>query len=449
MKYLLASAACVALLTGCATTTTPSAPAVVLGGNTGAYTVPVEPAPLTPAMPAKPTPEEATAFITDAEAKLADLNEYDQRAQWLGATFINFDSEWLQTKADAALNEATVKYAMESAQYNDVDADPVTRRKLDLLRISQTLPAAAEPGAAEELSAVAAKLGATYSTGKFTWKGKTYNLDDASDVMAKSRDPLTTRAMWEGWMSIAAPMKDDYAKLTELSNKGAQGLGFKDTGALWRSGYDMDPDAFAAETDKLFSRFEAVECGQPLEWRVSIRPAVDFGPQKVKFLIQAFFSDLDPPGFGAAVTAVGPAISACLEMILEIEGRVLRKDADARALARLVELGKRRTLGAVVSAGDHLEQREAVIDGAVSIVEIAALPDQVAELRSFIAAALPVDLGNRARPCFARKELVEGFAERPVEAGVVGDHEVGRLDDGPDRRHVEHLAGNHLIGDAG
>lgn len=232
MKYLLTSAACMALLTGCATTTTPSAPAVVLGGNTGAYTVPVEPAPLTPAMPAKPTPEEATAFINDAEAKLADLNEYDQHAQWMGATFINYDTEWLQTRADAALNEATVKYAMESAQYNDVDADPVTRRKLDLLRISQTLPAAAEPGAAEELSAVAAKLGATYSTGKFTWKGKTYNLDDASDVMAKSRDPLTTRAMWEGWMSIAAPMKDDYAKLTELSNKGAQGLGFKDTGAL-------------------------------------------------------------------------------------------------------------------------------------------------------------------------------------------------------------------------
>jgi len=245
-----------ALLTGCATTTTPSAPSVVLGSGTGpgAYTVPVAPTEAAPPAPAGPTPQEAKTFVDDAEAKLADLAEYDAHVQWIGATFINYDTEWLQTRADAALNEATVRYAMESAQYNDVDADPVTRRKLNLLRISQTLPATAEPGAAEALSAVAARLGSTYSTGKFIWKGKTYNLDDASDVMAKTRDPATTRAMWEGWMSIAAPMKDDYAKLTDLSNKGAQGLGFKDTGALWRSGYDMDPDAFAAETDKLWNQ---------------------------------------------------------------------------------------------------------------------------------------------------------------------------------------------------
>lgn len=254
MKYLLTSAACIALLTGCATAPTDSSVVLGSGSGPGAYTVPVAPEPSGPPVAAKPTPEEARAFVDDAEKKLADLAEYDAHVQWVGATFINYDTEWLQTRADAALNEATVKYAMESAQYNDVDADPVTRRKLNLLRISQTLPAAAEPGAAEELSAVAAKLGSTYSTGKFDWKGKTYNLDDASDVMARTRDPATTRAMWEGWMSIAAPMKEDYAKLAALSNKGAQGLGFKDTGALWRSGYDMDPDAFAAETDKLWNQ---------------------------------------------------------------------------------------------------------------------------------------------------------------------------------------------------
>jgi len=256
MKYLLTSAACIALLTGCATSPAPTDSSVVLGAGTGpgSYTVPVAPTEAAPPAPAGPTPQEAKTFVDDAEAKLADLAEYDAHVQWIGATFINYDTEWLQTRADAALNEATVRYAMESAQYNDVDADPVTRRKLNLLRISQTLPAAAEPGAAEALSAVAARLGSTYSTGKFIWKGKTYNLDDASDVMAKTRDPATTRAMWEGWMSIAAPMKDDYAKLTDLSNKGAQGLGFKDTGALWRSGYDMDPDAFAAETDKLWNQ---------------------------------------------------------------------------------------------------------------------------------------------------------------------------------------------------
>jgi hypothetical protein len=31
-------------------------------------------------------------------------------------------------------------------------------------------------------------------------------------------------------------------------------LGYKDTGALWRSWYDMEPDAFAAKTDALWAQ---------------------------------------------------------------------------------------------------------------------------------------------------------------------------------------------------
>ncbi len=246
MKRLLASAACLALLTGCATTSVPTAPV--------AEAPPVAPEPAPPVAAAKPTPAEAKAFADDAETKLAALNEYAQHVQWMGATFINYDTEWLQTRADAALNEAQVSLALQAAKYNDVDVDAVTRRKLLLLRVSQVLPAADKPGAAADLATVNTRLGSTYSTGKFTWNGKVYNLDEASRTMAASRDPKVTRAMWEGWMSIAAPMKDDYAKLAQLSNAGAEGLGFKDTGALWRSGYDMAPDAFATETDRLWSQ---------------------------------------------------------------------------------------------------------------------------------------------------------------------------------------------------
>ncbi len=249
MKRLLLSAASAAVLCGCATTSTtptPAPPSAVVDAPVAK--------PDLPAQPAGPTAADAKAFADAAEARLAVLSEYDQRVQWIGATFINFDTEWLQTKADAQLTEETVKLAMDAAKFNDVDVDPVTKRKLMLLRLSQTLPAANTPGAAEALAATSTRLNAIYSTGKFTYGGKTYNLDQASNVMASSRDPQMTRAMWEGWMSIAAPMKDDYAKLAQLSNDGAQGLGFKDTGALWRSGYDMDPDAFAAETDTLWTQ---------------------------------------------------------------------------------------------------------------------------------------------------------------------------------------------------
>ena len=35
-------------------------------------------------------------------------------------------------------------------------------------------------------------------------------------------------------------------RYAELGNKGAKEIGFADMGALWRSGYDMTPEAFEA-----------------------------------------------------------------------------------------------------------------------------------------------------------------------------------------------------------
>ena len=42
--------------------------------------------------------------------------------------------------------------------------------------------------------------------------------------------------------------------MAELSNKGARELGFADTGAMWRSNYDMPPDEFAKELDRLWEQ---------------------------------------------------------------------------------------------------------------------------------------------------------------------------------------------------
>ncbi len=254
MKRLLLSVSFAALLTGCASVPSPPVVPDVPAETPVPPVVDPGTGPIAAPAPADPTAADAKAYVDDAEAKLAALSEYDQRAQWVRSTNITFDTEWLQNKADAEFNAETVKLAMGAAQFNNVDADPVTRRKLNLLRLSLTLPAADTPGAADDLAATSTRLDSTYATGKFTYNGKSYTLDDASNVMASSRDPQTLRAMWEGWMGIAAPMKDDYAHLAELSNAGAKGLGFADTGALWRSGYDMDPDAFAAETDKLWGQ---------------------------------------------------------------------------------------------------------------------------------------------------------------------------------------------------
>ena len=205
---------------------------------------------------AKPTPAEAKAFVDKAEADLAAFNEYAAKSSWVRATYITEDTQWLEAKATAEQNTLATGYAKQAARYDGVAVDPVTARKLKLLKLYLVTPAPDRPGAAAELAALQSRLDSTYSTGKFTYQGKTLTLNDAEDILAKSRDPAELKAVWEGWHSIAPPMKADYAKAVTLTNEGAKGLGFADTGALWRSNYDMDPDAFAAETDRLWTQVE-------------------------------------------------------------------------------------------------------------------------------------------------------------------------------------------------
>ncbi|MDP3854482.1 M2 family metallopeptidase [Phenylobacterium sp.] len=208
------------------------------------------------AQDAKPTPAEAKAFVEKAEAELAAFNEYVAKSSWVRATYITEDTQWLEAKATGEQNELVTRYAKQAARYDGVAVDPVTARKLKLLKLYLVSPAPDRPGAAAELATLSTKLDSTYSSGKFQHAGKTLTLNDAEDILAASRDPAELKAVWEGWHSISPVMRPDYAKLAALSNEGAQGLGFKDTGALWRSNYDMDPDAFGAETDRLWKQVE-------------------------------------------------------------------------------------------------------------------------------------------------------------------------------------------------
>ena len=59
-------------------------------------------------------------------------------------------------------------------------------------------------------------------------------------------------------------MRDSYARFVELANIGARDLGFADLGELWRAGYDMPPDAFTAELERLWDQvrplYESLHC---------------------------------------------------------------------------------------------------------------------------------------------------------------------------------------------
>src|SRR5262249_51227316 len=80
------------------------------------------------------------------------------------------------------------------------------------------------------------------------------NIDDVSRILSSPGDEKTLRAAWEGWHTISPPMRRDYQRFVELSNKGAKELGFPDTGAMWRSKYDMPPDELTKELDRLWEQ---------------------------------------------------------------------------------------------------------------------------------------------------------------------------------------------------
>ena len=242
------------------------------------------------------TAEGATAFIADAETKWAEVSEYVARIQWARATNITFDTMWLESKANAEATELQVQLANQAAKFNDVQVDPVVRRKLNLLRLSLVLPAPNRPGAAEELAQITTRLDSTYSTGKFDFKGRQITLDEASLILADSRDPVETKALYEGWRTISPVMRDDYARMVEIANEGSRELGFADTGALWRSGYDMPANDFAAETDRLWAQvkpfYENLHCY--VRGKLNARELVG-GKDKLRQMQTDFARDVGQP----------------------------------------------------------------------------------------------------------------------------------------------------------
>src|SRR5436309_13435609 len=204
----------------------------------------------------KATPEEARKFIDDVEQKLLVLGVDSSRADWIRSTYIIDDSEALAAKMDERAINATVQYAKEATKFDGLKLDPVTARKLKLLKLSLTIATPADPKESEELTRIVSGMEGMYGKGKYCPAGpdSCKDLEDLSNILRESRDPKTQLDAWTGWHSISPPMRKDFVRYVELANKGAQQLGFKDNGAMWRSKYDMEPDAFAKELDRLWDQ---------------------------------------------------------------------------------------------------------------------------------------------------------------------------------------------------
>jgi len=198
----------------------------------------------------------AKAFLEEAEGRLLALATEASRAGWVQSTYITDDTEILSAASNERLIGASVVYAKKAARFDGAGLPPASARKIRLLKNSLTLAAPSDPKESEELTRIVASLEGTYGKGKYCPPGKDacLDLEDISKVLATSRDPKQIEDVWRGWHTIAVPMRKDFARYVELANKGARELGFADTGAMWRSKYDMPAADFAKELDRLWDQ---------------------------------------------------------------------------------------------------------------------------------------------------------------------------------------------------
>ena len=204
-----------------------------------------------------PTPDEARAFVADAEKRLFDANVKASRASWVQENFITDDTEQIAADANEQANTLSADLAKSAHRFDGLTLPPELARKMKLLGLATNFPAPSHPALQRELAQVMVSLDSDYGKGKWCPDGvkdKCLDVTAVTKLMATSRDADELKRAWIGWHAVGAPMRQRYARMVELGDQGSRELGFADAGALWRSNYDMPPDDFAKEVDRLWEQ---------------------------------------------------------------------------------------------------------------------------------------------------------------------------------------------------
>jgi peptidyl-dipeptidase A len=289
-----------------------------------------------PAKRSAPTVAEAEKFLKDAEVRLEKLANAAGRAAWVYETHITDDTEAMAAQANELALAAAGEIAIQARRYNKLALSADSKRKLKLLQLSMSLSNDKDREAYTQLSA---QMNGAY--GKATYcktpgdDSTCLNLGQLENILATSRNPAELKDAWLGWHAQAATYKDRYVKYVDISNKGSREMGFANTGAMWRSQYDMPPEAFAAETERLWQQ---------------VKPLYDSLHQYVRLKLQQTYGKDEVPSEGPIpahlfgnmwsqswdnlyplVKPQGPAAN------VDIADSLKQKNIDAKAMTKMAE----------------------------------------------------------------------------------------------------------------
>ncbi|MBS0365893.1 MAG: M2 family metallopeptidase [Proteobacteria bacterium] len=225
--------------------------------------------------------ETADAFIARVNHDLSDLATEAQAAGYTQDTYITTDTQLLNARATDRYLAYLSRAAKEARRYDGQQLSRETARAFMKLRLNVPAPAPDDAARRARLTQLQATLAAKYGEGKFCPDGPAScrNLDQLSQVLARSRDYDELTRAWKGWHDVGAGMRSDYTEFVGLANEGARELGFRDLGVMWRSGYDMTPEQFDATTERLWQQVRPLYAA--LHCYTRARLATRYGEQRV------------------------------------------------------------------------------------------------------------------------------------------------------------------------
>lgn len=212
----------------------------------------------TPA-PAAATAADADAFVARVNADIRKYYAESTAADWASMTYIIDDTQLVASKSSERGLLRLNGYLEEAKRFDGLTLSPATARALHLLKLGTAMPAPKDPKKLAELTTVATKMVGDYGSAKYCSQQdgneECRQIGALSQVLADPKSSYDEQLdAWNGWHAAFKPMRADYERFATLINDGAREMGFADAGALWRSGYDMPPDAFKAETDRLWNQ---------------------------------------------------------------------------------------------------------------------------------------------------------------------------------------------------
>lgn len=229
---------------------------------------------------AEPSGNEARAFVDTFNKEYLRLAVKSSRSAWVKDNFITEDTDAIAADDQTELMEYATKSMRAARRFDKVKVNETTRRALHLIKLGD--PAPQDRKSLEELTQTMSKMSSAYGKKKICddWAKKSsydvskdgcLDLEELTELLASSSSAQDQLKAWKGWHAIGVELKPLYTKFVDLSNKGAQQGGYQNTGEAWRSGYDMKPQDFEVEAERLWQQvkplYEDLQCfmGQKLQ----------------------------------------------------------------------------------------------------------------------------------------------------------------------------------------